>query len=315
MDLSKLREVPRLLIQADLEPLQGTRFQPTGFPDLGAAEYDAPEGQYRMLLVESAQSMANRLEAVCWDEAADDWVEPLRGLPLIRVYDEKGNPLTNSVLEAHRTNSPYILESRDTTVVKRLQEEVIGDGGGPVSIKRLASFLFRYDTNAVLHGVFIAKESLAGGRLRLPRVLSAFIEAEDVRVAQSGGVKHDRVNPSGATREGFGNVPFHREEYVARKITAYFNLDLAQIRSFGLGGLAEDFLVTLALFKIQRFLRDGLRLRTACDLKCNAVTVTQPGGWDLPSIAELEQALPDYIAKLRTEGLLGETLTVTYTKR
>src|SRR5207253_6245313 len=49
------------------------RFQPTGFPDLGAATYDGPEGK-KMLLVESAQSMANRLEGVCWDTVAHDWV-------------------------------------------------------------------------------------------------------------------------------------------------------------------------------------------------------------------------------------------------
>ena len=61
-----------------------------------------------MLLVESAQSMANRLEAVCWDTVADDWVTPLKGLPLVKVKDKAGKPLTNSVLEAHRLNSPYI---------------------------------------------------------------------------------------------------------------------------------------------------------------------------------------------------------------
>lgn len=316
MDFAALSHVPRLLIEADLTPLQGTRFQPTGFPDLGAAEYDAPDGHHRMLLVESAQSMANRLETVCWDQAEDDWVPPLRGLPLVRVLDEKGKPLTNSVLEAHRTNSPYIIETKDSPVVQSLQAEVIGDGG-VVDTRKLAAWLFRHDTNAVMHGVFFAKQTLAGGRLRLPRALSAFIEAEDVHVAQSGGVKNDRVDPSGSTREGFGNVPFHREEYVARRMTAYFNLDLAQIRSFGLSGLAEDFLVAFALFKIRRFLRDGLRLRTACDLRCTALRVTQPEGWQVPELDELEALLPELIRKLAAEGTFGDDggFTVTYRKR
>lgn len=303
MDFAALREVPRLLMEANLQPLQGTRFQPTGFPDLGAAEYDAPDGQMRMLLVESAQSMANRLETVCWDETSDDWVEPLRGLPLVKVLDASGNPLTNSVLEAHRLNSPYILEGDDKSVLQLLQQELVGMEEGPVNLRKLAVLLFRYDTNALLHGVFLAKKSLAGGRLRLPRVLSAFIEAEDARVAQSGGVKNDRVNPSGSAAEGFGHVPFHREEYVARKITAYFNLDLAQIRAFGLGALAEDFLISFALFKIQRFLSSGLRLRTACDLRCTSLTVTQPQNWPVPSLEELSARLPDLIQKLRNEGV------------
>ena len=53
----------RVLLEAELTPMQGQRFQPTGFADLGAATYTLPNGT-RMLLVESAQSMANRMEAV-----------------------------------------------------------------------------------------------------------------------------------------------------------------------------------------------------------------------------------------------------------
>ena len=91
MNLEPLKTAPRLLLKATLQPLQGTRFQPTGFPDLGAATYDVPDGR-KMLLVESAQSMANRLEAVCWDSVNDDWVEPLKGLPMVKVKDKAGNP-------------------------------------------------------------------------------------------------------------------------------------------------------------------------------------------------------------------------------
>ena len=106
IDFTALKTSSRLHIEAALQPSQGSRFQPTGFPNLGAAAYDGPDGT-RMLLVESAQSMANRLEAVCWDTVVDDWIPPLRGLPVVKVVDKDGNSLTNSVLEAHRLNSPY----------------------------------------------------------------------------------------------------------------------------------------------------------------------------------------------------------------
>ena len=33
----KLKDAPRLLMEARLKPLQGERFQPTGFADLGPA--------------------------------------------------------------------------------------------------------------------------------------------------------------------------------------------------------------------------------------------------------------------------------------
>ncbi|MGA7966906.1 MAG: type I-U CRISPR-associated RAMP protein Csb1/Cas7u, partial [Gammaproteobacteria bacterium] len=85
-DLSALNAAPRLLIEVQLKPLQGTRFQPTGFPEIGAAQYDGPDGT-PMLLVESAQSMANRMEEVCWDKVADDWVLALKGLSAVKVLD------------------------------------------------------------------------------------------------------------------------------------------------------------------------------------------------------------------------------------
>jgi CRISPR-associated protein Csb1 len=314
IDFAALAGAPRLLIQADLRPLQGTRFQPTGFPDLGAAEYQGPDGT-RMLLVESAQSMGNRLETVCWDSVADDWVAPLRGLPLVKVLDADGRPLTNSVLEAHRLNSPYILEGNDKTVFDVLRSELAADHAGAVDIRKLASVLLRLDANAVLHGVFLAKKDLAGGRLRLPRSLSSFIEAEDVRVAASGGVKNDHVNPSGDTSAGFGNVPFARDEYVSPRIRAYFNLDLAQIRAFGMGDEVERMLVALALFKIARFLEHGLRLRTACDLMAErGPEVTRPDAFTFPPLKEIEAEIPGLIRAVEAAGRFAEprVTVVTY---
>ena len=208
LDLSPLADAPRLLLEAELRPVQGSRFQPTGFPNLGPAVYATPDGSGQTVLVESSQSMANRLEAVCWDDAADDWVPPLRGLPLVKVVDEHNQPKTNSVLEAHRLNSPYILEGKDKSVFDILKSRLAEMETGKVDLRELARVLLEFDANALLHGVFLAKKELAGGRLRLPRALSAFIEASGARIVTSGGVKNDAVNPSGDTAKGFGNVPF-----------------------------------------------------------------------------------------------------------
>src|ERR1700739_4732818 len=71
MNLSTLNDIPRLLLEADLAPVIGNRFQPTGFADLGAAEYKLPDGT-KMLLVESAQSVANRLEKTCLEGNAPE---------------------------------------------------------------------------------------------------------------------------------------------------------------------------------------------------------------------------------------------------
>lgn len=315
LDLGMLNDANRLLLEADLRPVQGTRFQPTGFPDLGAAVYDGPDGT-QMLLVESAQSVANRLETVCWDTSTDDWLQPLNGLPYIRVVDVNGEFLTSSVLEAHRINSPYILEGKDRSVLDRLKTELAGMEEGRVDIRKLAQVLLSLDINALLHGVFLAKKELAGGRLRLSRSLSGFIEAADARTAASGGVKNDSVNPSGDTKKGFGNVPFSRDEYFSDRITAYFNLDLAQIRALALGTEAERLLIGLALYKILRFLDSGLRLRTACDLELIQLRVTRPADLTLPSLASLETELPDLIRAAANAGAFAEprVTQVTYVK-
>lgn len=294
LNFSALKTAPRLLLQADLRPIQGSRFQPTGFPDLGAANYTLADGT-EMLLVESAQSVANRMETVCWDKSADDLIGPLRGLPYVRV-EQNGTMLTNSVLEAHRLNSPYILEGEDKTFFNALKKELGALETGPVDLRLLARVLAKYDVGSLLHGIFLAKSELAGGRLRVPRALSGFIEAKRAALAASGGVKNDHVNPSGDTAKGFGNVPFHRDEYSAESITAYFNLDLAQIRGYGLGEPMENLLIALSLLKIQRFLGEGLRLRTACDLEVNGgLRVQRPEGWKMPDMADLEKAMPDLI--------------------
>jgi CRISPR-associated protein Csb1 len=316
LDLSPLAQAPRLLIEAGLRPIQGARFQPTGFPNLGAASYAAPDGAGKMVLVESAQSVANRLEAVCWDMIADDWTPALRGLPVVKVVDEDGKALTNSVLEAHRLNSPYILEGKDRSVLDLLKTRLTAEAEGRVDLRELARVLLAVDVNALLHGVFLARKELAGGRLRLPRALSGFIEAENVSEATSGGVKNDAVNPSGDTAKGFGNVPFSRTEYTAGRIVAYFNLDLQQIRAFGLGREVEEMLIALALYKIRRFLEEGLRLRTACDLDLMEVKASRPKDFALPERADLESALPGLIGDVAARGLFNDppALTVTYRK-
>lgn len=312
LDLSKLKDSPRLLIEVKLRPLQGTRFQPTGFPEIGAALYEGPDGS-QMLLVESAQSMANRMETVCWDEIQDDWVTELQGLSVVKIKNDKGKSLTSSLKESHRINSPYILEGKDKSVFDKLKNELAGMEEGAVDLRKLATVLLRLDVNALLHGVFLAKKDLAGGRLRLPRALSGFIEAKDVQVAASGGVKNDSVNPSGDTSKGFGNVPFSRDEFVSPEITAYFNLDLAQLLGYGFSEPVHDLLVALALYKIRAFLENGLRLRTACDLEYEDITVKRPSDFTLPELAGLRSVLPGLIEAAKADAGF-EVTTVTYRK-
>jgi len=308
LDLTPLNSTPRLLFEIPLRPLQGQRFQPTGFPGLGAATYQTPEGT--SLLVESAQSMANRLERTVWDDATNDLRTELGGMSHVRVL-RQGSFLTDSVLEAHRINSPYLLEGKDSSFLVQLKDELGGLEEGPIDRHKLANALLKLDVGCLLHGVFLAKKTLAGGRLRVSRALSAFIEADGVRVAASGGVKNDHVNPSGATKEGFGNVPFARDEFTAERITLYVNFDLGQIRGYSLGDKVERMLILLALYKLRLLLEGSLRLRAACDMEpvSNACVARRPDGFELPSAADLARDVQAAIAACRDRMVVT---TVTF---
>jgi CRISPR-associated protein Csb1 len=191
LNLETLKNVPRLLIEAKLVPVQGDRFQPTGFADLGAATYQRPDGT-PMLLVETAQSMANRLEAVC---VAEDRVRAnadLEGLPYVLVkFTGEGKGETSSLYEAHRLNSPFILKS--TGFEERFARDIGFETGRMIDWKKIATTFFRLDPSSLVHGTFMA--NFEDGRVRLPRALTSFIEAENVREVASGGVKNNPLDP------------------------------------------------------------------------------------------------------------------------
>jgi CRISPR-associated protein Csb1 len=307
-----------------------------------------PEGPFRRfwLLVESAQSMANRLEAVCWDEATDDLVPELKGLPYVLVKLAGlggGNDTTSSLQEFHRLNSPYIMSG--TTSDKRAFAEVVTaelglgsakgkkkaddaeagdeegvDVAGVVNLRKLAAVCFKYDPNSLVHGVFLEK---IAGRLRHPRAVSAFIEAAGVGRADSGGVKFDRALPKPKVagvdaKGGYGNVPFHRTEFTAASITAYFSLDLAQIRGYGLPEEAADLLVVLSLWKVRKFLDSNMRLRSACELELQdgekSIVAKRPTtGFSLDTATVLETKLGELIAACQRKKLFAEPAVTNLT--
>jgi CRISPR-associated protein Csb1 len=311
LNLSELDSVSRLLLTVPLRPVQGDRFQPTGFPSLGAATYQTKEGP--KLLVESAQSMANRLETTCWDAARNAPVEALNGISHVTVT-RKGAFLTDTMLEAHRLNSAYLLEGKDKTFFNKIKDELGGLEEGPIDRKRLAEVLLKYDVGSLIHGVFLAKKELAGGRLRVTRALSAFIEASGAQVAASGGVKNDHVHPGkveGDSKNHFGNIPFSRDEYVAEQIDSHINLDLAQIRGYGLELKVQKMLILLALYRVRKLLDGDLRLRTACDLdpvNRDNLVASRPKGFKLPALTDLIPAVKSAVEACKAL-MLHETVT------
>jgi CRISPR-associated protein Csb1 len=284
-------------MEVEFSPVQGERFQPTGFPDLGGATYQLADGT-RMLLVESAQSMANRLENMIVGPD-NELLKDLTGLSYIRVRLTGGTETTsNSLIEAHRLNSPYIIS--DEGFKEDFKKAAEYESKKPINWQKVARALFKYDVNSLLHGAFLA--NLEDGRIKVARSVSAFIEARNVREVVSGGVKNNPIDPTGTLRaktygkDVYGNVPYQRFEYTAESIRGYFNLDLGLLRSYDLGQDAFDLLVSLALYKIRSFLSEGTRLRTACDLKVKGeLKTTEPPGISLPTREGLLKGLKEKI--------------------
>jgi CRISPR-associated protein Csb1 len=265
----------RTVLEVRLVPIAGTLFQPAGFPDLGAAEF----GDGR-LLVESAQSMANWLEAATWNEAQSDQVAELATLPYVRVVSPEGHFLSSSRLEAHRLASAYIMNGTiDSVTGEKWIEERLGlVKGRPLDYRAVARACFALDPVSLVHGVFFARKAWPW-QPKIARAVTSFIEASGVRPAVSGGVKRDVVineAKGGATADGYGTVPHHRVEYTAEKITAYFTIDHAQFRSYGLSEPATALLEALTDYEIATLLDRGLRLRTRCDLVVREVRGERP---------------------------------------
>ncbi|MDE0267693.1 MAG: type I-U CRISPR-associated RAMP protein Csb1/Cas7u [Acidimicrobiaceae bacterium] len=269
----------REMYTIELKAVPSERFQPTGFPDLGAAKFEKPvgtEGKWvDAILVESVQSMANRFEAVGWNEANREPVSTLSGLPWVKVVADDGDRyLTSSRTEAHRLASAFIKDSKTVAgedMLTKIKELLDLTDDTPLDMNHYARTIFALDPLCLIHGVFFA-DGKWPGQPKTPRALTGFIEATDVREVYSGGVKRDDVRHSiseGArgAAEGYGSVPYPRSEYTARSIALYVSIDVKQIETYGLSPEATQLLLAIARWEVRSLLENGLRLRTACEFE------------------------------------------------
>lgn len=267
---------PRLTHSLALKPLAGGIFQPTGFPDIGAATFERwnsqKDGWENALLLESAQSMANRLEAVGLD-AKNQPAGPVAHLPFVQVVDDNDEVLTNSRFEPHRLASAYIRHGYigDDKVIDVLEERLNLVQGHPLDSQHVVKKLFALDPLSVLHGVFFAVSEWPF-QPKIQRAVTCIVEAVDVKSVDSGGVKTDPVYHSLAgadisSKGGYGMIPHHRQEFAAREILLHWTLDQHLLRNCGLSKEASDLLIAVAKWQLLEVLDSGLRFRTACDLE------------------------------------------------
>jgi CRISPR-associated protein Csb1 len=288
----------RLTLQATLQPVAGIeRFQPAGFPEIGHVIYDslkfASDGRAdKVCIVDSAASMANHLETVCLDGPFGAALAPeLTGLPHVACVTDNvtggGRRLVVTTLsEGHRLASSLFTDKRSVLIENgqpgtrnfgaQLMEEFglvhLGTRSHPLPQDWWNVFktIFKYDPNSLVHGIFFPAMGI-----KIPRVLTAHLEAFGAARVPSAGVKFDKLFMTTS-----GQPIFPVDDETAREIRATFIIDLALLRSFGrtekkdkqevahgLVDTQKQFLVGFALWKIGRLLRKPFRYRSRCDLE------------------------------------------------
>ena len=300
-----------LILTAKFEPIGSDRFQPAGFPEIGHVIYKAPRENgttENICIVDSAASMANHLESVCMHGPHDfELVDDLNGMPYIRCVtgDFKNNTLPESSLvvtsltEGHRIASSYFIEgvmlkgnAKATRKGKDGKDEPLKLGhyliekfgivlpgskkAHPPAGKWWNVFktIFELDPNSLVHGVLFPQ-----WQIKIPRALTAHLEAFGAGRVDRSGVKFDRLGKTTSRQPIFAV-----DDVTAGSIRATFVLDISLIRSFGRMkkdgdeetqlGLSEnqrEFLIALALWKIKKLTEDAFRFRSDCHLRCTAL--------------------------------------------
>lgn len=265
-----------LVGRAKLRPVGALRrFQPAGFPEIGQVAYKS--GADRICIVDSAASMANHLETVCFQDGEGTVLHPeLAGLAYVACEtDEDGGRRTvcTTLSEGHRLASDYFVGApvtlgdepfRDVLQqamrLKKLSEKkyfFYPDGWG-----RIYSTVFEYDPNSLIHGLMFARESI-----KISRLLTAHHEAHDSERVSTAGVKFDRLGKTSS-----GQPIFSVTQQTAEETLVTFILDLALLRSYGCGeeGLnaaRKRLLLELALWKVRRLTEKAFRFRSGCHLE------------------------------------------------
>lgn len=318
----------QVVITASLQLANGRFLQPTGFPDIGSCIYRDKDGS-RWCLVESEQSMANRLEAVCMKEPGV-WTDELKGLPVIAVLDPDDNLLTTNLCEPHRCASSYVLDGTidGGATMKQLFEQKLGltqsgDSWPLDSRAALESLVFALDPGALLHGFQFVQWKFVG--LRQTRLVHGRLEAElaDEPEVHYGMVKWDAIEPESTREEraNKGQSIAAKSRIVPKKIVAWFEIDLLGLKALALDDTQKKFLLGLALWKVGAFLSNkpafdprsrqtlpSLRLRADCYLRCKSISWEGDSQTGQVSAEDLMQALPGHRPDFKS--LLSDALEV-----
>jgi CRISPR-associated protein Csb1 len=151
--------------------------------------------------------------------------------------------------------------------------------------------IFECDPNSLVHGVLFPQ-----WQIKIPRFLTAHLEAFGASRVDRSGVKFDlRLLDDASSVQPI----FAVDDATAQAIRATFVFDISLVRSFGresgetelgLSVKQKEFLVALALWKVQHLLASPFRFRSGCHLLCTGIT---SGDADVELSIDIKQAIKD----------------------
>lgn len=328
LTLNNLHDFPAIAFRLALESYGPTAIQLPTYQDVGNAIYNRPDGKQNGIL-DTHGSMANRLEAVVWDEATDTVIPCLAEMPFVKVLTQGGELLTTSLHESHRLNSPYVFKSKlgdGTTFEDWFGKQLQATDGDRV---KMAQLFARVDPMSLVHGTFMSYSKqfeVQGGGAKVTAALSGFAEASNVQPVEYGTQKSDRISARQSegkkSKEGFGTFQTSATLWSPESIDAYFHLDIDLLRSYQLGDDFTDWAIAVSLLKMLRFIDRGLRLRSRCILQPKQtdageidleikLPVKARGNYfarGLPGEDGLNASVQQYTEALRQSGVFGEPL-------
>ncbi len=83
---------------------------------------------------------------------------------------------------------------------------------------------------------------------------------------------------------------------------------MAGLKAYDLQEEALELLLGMAMWKIRRFLRTGLRLRTACDFTCKGLMTINPENFNVPEEGELADIISKNIELCKQKGYFNEDI-------
>ena len=200
----------------------------------------------KVCIVDSAASMANHLETVCLaGPFGAGLADELKGLPYVECVTDGDKPgahrlVVTTFSEGHRLASSLFTDEKNSRLLKGgkrsnenlgtnlLNEFGLVDLGKrshplPQDWWNVFKTIFKYDPNSLVHGIFFPAMGI-----RIPRLLTAHLEAFGAARVASAGVKFDKLLMTTS-----GQPIFAVDEETAHEIRATFVIDLALLRSFG----------------------------------------------------------------------------------